>query len=161
MTGGAVGAAPRLCKEAGCGKPVVGRKMCKLHHQRWLRKHPDMTIQRMNEETVLDAMPGTVLQLIARTGLVRETVNRALAVLNVAGENRRAFIIDHAPPMVKGHKWREIYEQGNGPNKRLTAERKREHTATMKKAGHIRRNGRPTSAMRPVAAWFAPLGLAA
>jgi hypothetical protein len=156
-----IGGAPRVCKADGCIKPVRGRGMCSVHHQQWLRKNPHMSIPRMNEELVLELLPATPKQLIQKTGLCRETVNRVLASLNVPGSARRAHIGDHLPPMQKGLTWVPIYHAGKGPNKRLTAERKKAHTAMMKRECDYRRRGRPKSEQRPQATWLDTLRMAA
>lgn len=77
---------------------------------------------RMNEQAVLDCMPGTIPKLIEKTGIGRATMLRVIEVLNKAGPERQAHIYDWEPPAGKGKNWQPMYRQGNRPNKRLTQE---------------------------------------
>jgi hypothetical protein len=162
VTGGAVGAAPRLCKAEGCGGSVVARGMCDLHYRRWRRAHPDITMMAMTQQTLLDAMPATIPKLIEKTGMCRETVLRTLDLLNVAGPARRAYIYGWEPPAGKGKNWQAIYREGSRPNKRLTKGERAAHSRALSAAYMARRfPHRQPAAAPPRASWLDVLGLAA
>lgn len=148
----------RLCKHEGCTRPIAGRGMCKDHYEVWRRKNPDIIMTRMNEAAVLESMPGTLSQLIQRTGLCRPAVERALRVLNVAGSERQAYIHDYVPPGGRGKRWDPIYKPGKQGNLRLTKERKRAHSLMLNRVSYAARNGTaPAQSQR--ASWMDALGI--
>lgn len=130
--------------------------MCKTHYAKWRRTYPEKISTRVNEQTVLDAMPGTILKIMADTGLCREAVKRALRVLNVAGPERQAFVKDHQAPATQGQRWLEIWESGNGKNMRLTKERKIANSKALVKAADARRRP-PKNPRTQRASWAAAL----
>lgn len=136
--------------------------MCDMHYRRWRRAHPDITMVAMTQQTLLDAMPATIPKLIEKTGMCRETVLRSLAVLNVAGPTRQAYIYGWQPPAGKGKNWQAIYRQGGGPNKRLTKGEREAHSRALTAAYTVRRfPRRPPAAPAPRASWLDVLGMAA
>lgn len=150
----------RICKRDGCDRLATGRGMCKAHYNAWNRANPGLTIMATNRQALLDAMPATRPQLVEKTGLSESAVRRHLADLTKAGPERQAYIHDWVPPLAVGKKWMALYRQGNGKNKRLTPERKREHNLAMDRASAARRDPdmRPRKAV--AASWLSGLGAA-
>lgn len=148
----------RICKIEGCTRPVGGRGMCRLHYNRWSRANPGVTTMAINRQALLDAMPGTIPELIERTGLSLPTVNRQLAILNDRKNGRLAYIIDWKAPTGRGTKWYAIYAEGDEANKRLTDERKAENARDLRKIGDQRRAWAARSGAK--ASWLAALQVA-
>jgi hypothetical protein len=148
----------RICKNEGCGRPVNGRGMCKSHYEMWRRKNPDMISTRLNEQTVLECMPGTLHQLVERSGLCVPAVNRALRVLNVAGPKRQAYIHDYSPPAGRGKRWEAIYKAGKAGNVRLTKERLKQHASARRRKAEAIRFNRIVPPMQ-AASWASALGV--
>lgn len=109
----------------------------------------------INRQALLDAMPGTIPELIDRTGLSLPTVNRQLAILNDRKNGRRAYIIDWKAPTGRGQNWHAIYAEGDEANKRLTDERKAENARDLRKIGDQRRAWAARSGAK--ASWLAAL----
>lgn len=153
-----------ICKHEGCANPVNGRGMCRNHYAQWQRRNPGVTVMASTDDTVLEAMPGTVPQLIERTGMRWNTVMRALERLTKGGPNKRAFIYGHQPPTSRGQRWLAKYMQGNKANVKLTDEMKAEHRRKMSRAADKRRKdvthpNRKKQRMAPPAPapWLGPL----
>lgn len=154
MTGGAVEAAPGLCKEAGCGKPVKARRMCGTCYARWSRANPGLRVHLLNMEVVEEALPSRETELIAKTGLGAKAVGRILARLQAAG---RARIGRWDPPRCPGSRFTPVWVAGKGKNARRPGKQVRqEHSAAVDREYQARRRG--SHQPPPVACWTDALG---
>lgn len=160
----------RICTKEGCDRPARGRGMCAGHYSAWRTAHPGLTIMETNRQAILDAMPGTVRQLVDRTGLDRCTVRKHLAVLNVTGKERQAYIASWIPTAKQGDNWQEVYYQGAKPNKKLTKREKHRHYLNLLNAKRHAARGpdavpgpirKPLADPPPRASWFDALPCAA
>lgn len=109
-----------------------GRGMCNTHYMAWRRANPEfLTVQKISDQLVMDALPGTMRQVAHVTGLHVETVSAVLKRLNVRGR-REVCIYDYLPPKVPGQHWTALWKTGSGANYRLPASRKAAHTKVVK-----------------------------
>jgi hypothetical protein len=163
VSAGAAIRTSRLCKHVGCTGKVVSRNMCDLHYRRWRRANPGITTMAASQQAVLEALPATIPKIVDKTGMCRETVLRTMAVLNVTGPDRQAYIYDWEPPAGKGKNWQAVYRQGGRANKRLTKAEKAAHSLAMEQAWMARRfpHRQPAPAPVPRACWLDTLRAAA
>lgn len=150
--------AGRICKN-GCTRPHYARGMCRNHYDVWRKKNPHMLTMRLNEQVVVECLPGTLAQLVAKTGLCVPAVERALAVLMADGPGRCVRIGDYVPPAARGKRWEPIYKEGRSRDVALTKKRKHEHSLALNRASYARRLGKAPPAPPP-ASWAAVLGVA-
>lgn len=144
----------RICKHEGCDRLAKGRGMCGPHYMKWRRANPGITMMKDNEKAVLESMPGTLGELIERSGLLWRAVRRALAVLRA---DDKARIGGWRPPVESAEKWKPIYMAGPGKDVELEEERKRQNARNLRNARLARQAGRPYVPRKRKAGAFSPL----
>lgn len=154
----------RICKHEGCGRSTRGRGMCNRHYMAWRRANPEiLTVQQISDQIVMDALPGTLREVAARTGLHHETVSKVLKRLNV-WQGRQVCIYDYRPPAVAGQHWTALWKMGGGRNYTLPTSRKRAHTKVVKDRTRPENKAKAAAGMiapSPAASWLDILPVAA
>lgn len=154
----------RICKHEGCNRPARGRGMCTTHYMSWRRKNPDiLTVEKLSDKVVLEALPGTMRQVAEITGLHPETVAAVLKRLNVWG-SREVCIYDYLPPAGPGLHWTPLWKTGGGRNYVLPIERRKAHAREIKRRTRPEYKAKLAAGMvapAPRASWFDLLPVAA
>lgn len=102
---------PPVCGVDRCNRSPWARNMCFMHYQQWKRANPDQ-IPVMTEKRILAALPGTRVEIEARTGLEEQTVKRHMQVLR---EDDKAHVQHRIPVYENGITiWRNVYAAGPG-----------------------------------------------
>lgn len=133
--------------------------MCNTHHKIWRRAHPGFpTLYEMTVEAVAESLPGTLVQLIAKSGMCREAVNRALGVLRAGGDEARAHIGSFTTPTSKGTRFMPVYVAGPGEDASMSKTDRRLHrNATERRAHRTRKTKAEVRAVPQASAWAASL----
>lgn len=111
------------CSHKGCGAVVYAKDLCAKHYSAVVVASGGKLVHAGTMKKILAVLPATRIEIIKKSGVSIEAVNRALQRLHPAGE---IHIGDWQPPTTKGSKWREIYEEGPGEDAVLTTRMRNE-----------------------------------
>lgn len=109
----------RTCNLPGCERAVSARDMCRQHYRAWMLRQPQL--KPLNPDTrqrILDALPGMQSQIVKRSKLAPQTVQRALAKLH---DDKELHVGRLKPPTKVGEKWYPVYVLGPGEDAKVSA----------------------------------------
>ncbi len=119
--------AHRTCNREGCSRHVFARALWVSHynsHLKSLRRKGSTLFAAVDTWTELQkVMPGTLNQLVERSGITYNTVMRAIQRKHKAGE---VHIVNHLPPgKCGGARWVRVFAAGPGADHVVSAKRKK------------------------------------
>lgn len=117
-----------ICKREGCTCEVTARGLCNAHYCQWRRKTVKSTGELLGrgfaEELLVDAMPGTYIELTTKLEMRYSGVRRAI---NRMCENKLAHVQELKEPDRPGGRFIKIFAAGPGPDATMTKRERRQH----------------------------------
>lgn len=142
----------KVCTREGCCAQVRARGLCNNHYTQWRNKLGYKLGVPNSEAVIRAAMPSTMREIAATTGLKYETVRKAVAKMHKEG---RVHVEDFRPPTGEsGSRYAYIFADGPGEDAKRTRQTKRDDKLATRRAWYAANKSRARQADPLVVALF-------